>query len=100
MPLSTSQTNAKGETTAEMVRNGSIPHAPCADPRGEGIMMYDQRRRLQFKIFPSACPQHAQLVRMVRTQGVAGLKAYFKAYVTPARELKIVMDEMLPPQPW
>ena len=71
------------------------------DPRGVAIMAYDQRRRLQFKIYPSACAQHAELLRTIRTRGMCGgLKAYFNAYLTSQRELKIVMDELLPAQPW
>jgi len=100
VPLSASDSDSAGRTRQQLVQQGLQPLDPTTDPRGIAIMVYDQRRRLQFKVFPSACPQHAKLVHMIRTRGVNGLKAYFSAYVTPARELKIVMSDVLPPQPW
>jgi hypothetical protein len=109
IPMAPTDINAAGSNAQEYHRAHAhpklaqmMPNLPPAnfDPRGIAIMAYDQRRRLQFKIYPSACPEHAQLVDAVRTRGVNGLKAYFNAYVTPERELKIVMSEILPPQPW
>ena len=94
------QLKEQAALTGRPMPSANLVQAAFQDPRGEGIMAYDQRRRLQFKIYPSACAQHAQLVSAIRQHGVRGLKAYFNAYVTPERELRIDMSEMLPPQAW
>ena len=105
VPMASTDRNSAG-MMAEQCSRLSIPahlHSHLAasqDPRGVAIMAYDQRRRLQFKIYPSACAQHDQLVQAIRLNGVGGLKAYYNAYVTPTRELHIDLKEMLPPQTW
>ncbi len=46
------------------------------------------------------CKEYAKLVEIVKTKGVMGLKGYFKATIHENGEMRVLVDELLPQQPW
>ena len=71
------------------------------DPRPDycDLLIYNKTRSFQC-VASGTTPEGRRLDSIIRSRGIAGQKGYFLAYMEKEAELTVIVDKLLPTQPW
>lgn len=92
-----SEARAKYAKDKNMIVKVQVPLNPM--PNHSDLLIYNKTRSFQC-VADGTTPVGRRLDGIIRSRGIAGQKGYFLAYMEQEGELTLIVDKMLPTQPW